>query len=75
VAHGGDRLAQVGLRTAAMAMPLASFRRSVTAAAAASGTQGGPMTCGAKTPSRPCSSACFATMQTTGAGKALTKPQ
>ena len=64
-----------GLRTAAIAMPLASLTRSVEAAAAASGTQGGPYTCGANRPSRPRASACCARAPMIGAGMAFTNPQ
>jgi len=47
---------------AAIAMLVPSCTRSVTAAAAASGTHGGPQFCPAKSPYRPASSSCRATL-------------
>jgi hypothetical protein len=64
-----------GLRAAAMAMPLARRMRSVAAAATASGRNGGPCTCAAKTPSRPWASACCAMAVMIGPGIGCTMPQ
>jgi hypothetical protein len=64
-----------GLRAAAIAMPLASLIRWLSAAAAARGTQGGPSTWGANTPSRPWASACCTIIAIAGAGNGVTTPQ
>ena len=64
-----------GLRVDAMAMPVPSWIRSVTMAAAARVENGAPCTWVAKRPVRPSSSACRAKLVSRGAGSGTMAPQ